>query len=302
MTAATPELDVHHPTLSADAQAAAAAMVADLDAQAGRTLTPCGAGSMVWRHWGPADGPPVILVHGGAGAWSHWIRNIGPLLEQGYSVWAPDVPGLGDSDMPEALTMDALCGTVERGADQVIPQGPVDVIGFSFGGPVATSLAKHLGSRLRNLVLAASRFVAGYQRIYPELITWKDIADPQQRLAAHRVNLGRIMMAREANIDALAVYLQATNAARSRFFGPKLNPGGRLLDCLPLVQARGRVTGISGVEDQGATGIIDKQEAGLQSMQPGAKFFALADAGHWVQYEAAERFNRLMLDALKEGG
>ncbi len=257
---------------------------------------------MVWRRWGDRSGPPVILVHGGAGAWSHWIRNIGPLLAQGYSVWAPDVPGLGDSDMPEALTMDALCGTVERGADEVIPQGLVDVIGFSFGGPVATSLAKHLGSRLRNLVLTASRFVTGYQRIYPELITWKGIADPQLRLVAHRVNLGRIMMAREANIDALAVYLQANNAARSRFFGPKLNPGGRLIDCLPQVQARGRVTGISGAEDQGATGIIDKQETALQALQPGAKFFALPDAGHWVQYEAAGRFNRLMLDALKEGG
>lgn len=296
------ELDIHHPTLSAAAQAEAAAVVAALDARAVRHLTPCGAGSMVWRRWCvTGEGAPVILVHGGAGAWSHWVRNIEPLLERGYSVWAPDVPGLGDSDMPEPLSMDALCQTVEKGADLLIPEGPVDVIGFSFGGPVASSLAMHLGPRLRNLILAASRYVVGYQRVYPELITWKNIADPQQRLAAHRVNLGRIMMAREENIDALAVYLQASNAARSRFFGPKLNPGSRLLDCLPNVRPRGRVTGISGAEDQGAAGIIDKQEAALQALQPTARYYALEHAGHWVQYEAAERFNRLMLEALKEG-
>lgn len=292
-------LDIHHPTLSAAAQAAAVAQVAAWEARARRHATPCGSGRMVWRQWG--EGLPVVVVHGGAGAWQHWIRNLDPLLGAGRSVWAPDLPGLGDSDLPEPLDMDTICRTVGEGLDRLVPAGPIDILGFSFGGHVAASLAAHVGPRLRNLLLAASRFVSGYKRVYPQLVTWKGIADPQQRLAAHRVNLARIMMAREANIDALAVHLQATNAAKARFFGPKLNPGTRLLDCLPQVRARGRVTAISGTEDQGATGIIDRQEAALRQLVPGACFHALEDAGHWVQYEAATRFNPLMLAAIAEG-
>jgi pimeloyl-ACP methyl ester carboxylesterase len=237
------------------------------------------------------------MIHGGGGAWSHWIRNIGALSER-YTVWAPDVPGLGESASPVPLTMEAVCEAVQNGADTLIPEGPVDVMGFSFGGPIATSLAVHLGPRLRNLVLAASRYVRGYKRVYPKLIGWKAIPDPLERLAAHKVNLGLMMMGHAEHIDALAVHIQSTNTARARFFGPKLNPGTKLLECLPHVRPSGRVTGICGREDQGAEGIIDQQDAALKLIHPTGEVHIVDNAGHWVQYEAAERFNQLALAAL----
>ena len=54
-----------------------AALLASFEARARRVETPCGEGSLVWRIWG--DGPPLVLGHGGQGAWSHWIRNIDAL-------------------------------------------------------------------------------------------------------------------------------------------------------------------------------------------------------------------------------
>jgi pimeloyl-ACP methyl ester carboxylesterase len=34
----------------------------------------------------------------------------------------------------------------------------------------------------------------------------------------------------------------------------------------------------------------------LRSIQPGARFEVIPGAGHWVQFEAAERFNPLLAE------
>ena len=78
-------------------RAEAAALVQAMDEAATKYETACGEGQMVWRTWG--SGEPVVLLHGGSGSWTHWIKTIPELAEQ-YEVWAPDLPGLGDSAMP----------------------------------------------------------------------------------------------------------------------------------------------------------------------------------------------------------
>jgi pimeloyl-ACP methyl ester carboxylesterase len=39
---------------------------------------------------------PTLLLHGGTGSWTHWVRNIEPLARQ-FSVVVPDLPGMGES-------------------------------------------------------------------------------------------------------------------------------------------------------------------------------------------------------------
>ena len=67
-------------TVSLPTDAEPPAIVADFECRARRFETPCGNGSLVWRTWG--SGPPVLLAHGGHGAWSHWIRNIDALARE----------------------------------------------------------------------------------------------------------------------------------------------------------------------------------------------------------------------------
>src|SRR5262245_31688335 len=74
--------------------------------------TPCGTGEMVWRRWG--NGSPVMLLHGGAGSWSHWLRNIEPLCQR-HTLCAPDMPGFGDSALPAQPSIDSFLETIERG-------------------------------------------------------------------------------------------------------------------------------------------------------------------------------------------
>ncbi len=57
----------------------------------------------------------MVLLHGGSGSWTHWIRNIPMLLACGRQVWAQDLPGFGDSASPPSIT--------DRKKDMIIVAG-----------------------------------------------------------------------------------------------------------------------------------------------------------------------------------
>ena len=292
-------LNLEDPLITREAQLQAAAALAQMDAQATRKYTPSGQGEMVWRCWG--EGSPVVLLHGGGGAWSHWIRNIGPLAER-HAVWVPDLPGLGESALPAELSIECIAQTLEQGLRLLLPQdAALDLVGFSFGSSVASCLATRLPGRIRHLFLASTRFVVVPENAYPPLEDWKTAEDPLTRLAAHRRNLELVMIADPARVDALAVQVQSVNVPRGRFFGPKLKPNENLHRFLPQLRASGSITGVSGAADQFAQSFLHRQEAGLKAMHPAGTFHLLPGAGHWVQYEAAEAFNAILLDVLSQG-
>ena len=290
-----------YPVPDFDLQQEPAAIVAGMDARSTRHETPCGAGSMVWRRWG--SGPPVVLLHGGGGAWSHWIRNIVPLSER-YTVWAADLPGMGMSALPEPVSIEAIAEAVASGLRMLVPGDEIiHVVGFSFGTAIATLVAARLQKRVGNLVLVAARFALDPKRVRTRLVTWRKIKNPVERLQAHRRNLEILMLADPRNIDALALHLQSTNTACTRFSGRNLSPGPnpKMHEYLPRLRVRGRITGITGGKDAASVTIMDQQEAALQAIQPGARFQIIAGAGHWVQYEAPERFNPILFEALAAG-
>src|SRR6266581_2374197 len=100
---------------------ATVALVEGIAEEAERVETPCGDGTMVWRCWG--SGPPLVLLHGGYGSWTHWIRNVLPLSRQ-FTVIAADLPGLGESATPpEPWTARGLAAIIVEGLDIVLPRG-----------------------------------------------------------------------------------------------------------------------------------------------------------------------------------
>ena len=114
-----------------------------LDEAAEVIRTPCGEGSLVWRCWG--DGPPLVLVHGGFGAWNHWVRNIEGLARD-YRVIAPDMAGQGDSDdPPQPYDADSLAAILGEGLRHIIGDQPVRFVCFSFGAVIGGMVAASLG-------------------------------------------------------------------------------------------------------------------------------------------------------------
>jgi 2-hydroxy-6-oxonona-2,4-dienedioate hydrolase len=268
------------------------AIVEDVAAAAERIETPCGDGAMVWRIWG--SGAPLVLLHGGYGSWTHWIRNV-PVLARAFTVVAPDLPGLGESATPpEPHTAEGLAAIIVEGLETAVPRDrPLHIVGFSFGGVLGGHVAAQLGERLRGLTVVGSNGL-GLVRQPTALQRVPAGASAVEALAVHRHNLAALMIADPANIDELAVYIQSQNAPRGRVRSRRFSRADTLARALPLVKAR--LDGIWGERDATAYPHLDERARTLRSVQPAARFEVLPGAGHWVQYEAADRFNMVLAE------
>jgi 2-hydroxy-6-oxonona-2,4-dienedioate hydrolase len=277
----------------------AASLVARLDALATKTSTPCGSGAMVWRTWNAsASGLPLVLLHGAAGSWTHWLRNI-PALSERRTVIAADLPGFGDSAMPpEPYTAESLADIVADGVRRVVP-GRCDLLGFSFGAIIGGIAAARLGDRVRRLVLVAPNGMALPRPELPPLR--RPGADPsrEELRRVHRVNLG-IMMLTPAGVDDVAVDLQIDNVQRARVRSGAIPDSDVLLHALPSITAR--MGGIWGERDALAAPYIDLRRAALERVQPDVDFRVVPGAGHWVLYEAPEAANAALLGMLAAEG
>jgi 2-hydroxy-6-oxonona-2,4-dienedioate hydrolase len=268
------------------------AFVAGIAAAAERSESPCGDGSLVWHIWG--SGPPLVLLHGGYGSWTHWIRNVLPLARQ-FRVIAPDLPGLGESATPpEPWIAEGLAAIIVAGLDRVLRPGErAYLAGFSFGGVIGGQVAAQMGARLGGFIVVGSNGL-GIERSPTPLKRVPAEASEEEEFATHRYNLNRLMIADPAKIDELALYLQKINHARARMRSRRFSRSDALAQALPQVTAR--LDGIWGERDATAFPYVDERARKLRSFQPGARFAVVPGAGHWVQYEAAEQFNALLAE------
>lgn len=103
------------------------------------------------------EGPPVILVHGLAASLHDWDVLLPAFAEAGYTGYALDLLGHGDSYKPqqlEAYTSDAVYEHMQAWIDSLKLDQPAVVVGHSLGGYLALRLALHEPDRVRALVLA----------------------------------------------------------------------------------------------------------------------------------------------------
>lgn len=267
-----------------------------LEHAAPRTETPCGDGTMVWRQWGDAHAPVLVLFHGGAGSWRHWAHNI-DVLSQTYRLLIPDLPGLGESAFPpvgdDAM---AVAQIVADGIDRVLgPNTRYDVAGFSFGGTMATCVGAIHGARVRSVTIIGSSGV-GPAGSAVELMKVRHLAG-EERVAAHRTNLNRLMIANPDKIDELALAIQEWNTRHSRLKTPSLSRSGALPQALAKVVSP--VNGIWGERDAPANPRAPLRIAALRELRPDVDVRMIPGAGHWVAYEAPEQFNEMLLEMLK---
>jgi pimeloyl-ACP methyl ester carboxylesterase len=269
-------------------------LVEGIAAEAERYETPCGDGTMVWRSWGQGD--PLVLLHGGYGSWTHWVRNVLPLSRR-FRVIAPDLPGLGESATPpEPWTADGLAAIVAAGIGRILlRECELRLAGFSFGGVIGGSVAAQLGDRLRHFVVVGSNGL-GLERSPTPLKRVPPDADEAEEFATHRYNLNQLMIADPDKIDELALYLQKWNHARARMRSRRFSRSDALAQALPRI--KGRLDGIWGERDATAYPHLDERQRILRSVQPDTRFAVVPGAGHWVQFEAADRFNQLLLEFL----
>lgn len=103
-------------------------------------------------------GLPVLFFHGWGLSERSYRRPLRRLVAMGCQVWAPALPGFGGTDhLPRGETsLAGYAAWADAFMDSVGIEGPALVVGHSFGGGVAITLAHRFPARVRALVLVNS--------------------------------------------------------------------------------------------------------------------------------------------------
>jgi 2-hydroxy-6-oxonona-2,4-dienedioate hydrolase len=265
---------------------------------ASRLTTRCGAGDMVWHAWG--DGEPLVLLHGGGGSWTHWIRNIEALAGAGRRLLVPDLPGFGDSALPAGNhDADGVAPMLAQGLLQLVGMRAVDVVGFSFGGLCGGLLAASHPQAVRHLVLVGAPGFGLRDKRLP-LTGWRHLHQREEQLEAHRHNLATLMLHRPEAIDDLAVALQAANVPHDRMRRRKLAMTDVLARALSALDCP--LDSIYGAHDALYTGLLEEQVPAILRRAPRfGRHVLVPGAGHWVQFEQPQAFDAELLRLLATG-
>nr|MDT0664146.1 alpha/beta fold hydrolase [Micromonospora sp. DSM 115978] len=258
--------------------------MSDLDSRADRHVTPCGEGNLVWRCWGA--GRPVLLLHGSHGSWLHWVRNV-PALAASGQVWAPDLPGYGESSPPEVLDSPACHAEALAAGMRLLlaDRAPVDVVGFSLGATIGAHLAVLAPELVRRLVVVDAGGL-GTPTVTPDFRPLRGL-EGEARKQTHRHNLSQMMFHDPANIDDLAMWIQLTLVRPRSLVHHEVLPD-KLLRVLRQVPVQ--LDAIWGDHDRPHPNPA-ANVAVIREFQPEAELRTVRGAGHWSMYEGADEFN-----------
>jgi 4,5:9,10-diseco-3-hydroxy-5,9,17-trioxoandrosta-1(10),2-diene-4-oate hydrolase len=257
-------------------------------------------------------GPPVVMLHGGgpgASGVSNYSRNIDALAAH-FRVVVPDMPGYGGSakDVDQADPFGYLADMI-RGLLDELAIDTTYLIGNSYGGAAALRLALDTPHRVDKLVLMGPGGI-GTTRAAPtaglkSLLSYYGGAGPSRnKLEAFIRNY--LVYEGTSVPDALIDARYAASVDPEVVADPPLRrPSGpmalRTLWRMDLTRDR-RLKRLQtptlvlwGRDDK-----VNRPAGGpmLVNLMPNAQLVITSCTGHWMQWERAELFNRLVVEFL----
>lgn len=244
---------------------------------------------------GPAQGVPVLFIHGFGGDLGNWLFNLDAIAEVA-PVIALDLPGHGQSDplLPGA-TLSSLAGFVASFLDAIdVPR--VHAVGHSMGGAIATRLALEQPTRVASLTLVNSAGLgpeinAAYIEGFVAAASRRELKPVVEQLFADPSLVTRQL------VDELLKYKRLDGVPELLgTLGRTLFGGGRQAE-QPALELEGSgipITVVWGEADR----IIPARHA--DNAPPGAKVSVLPGAGHMAMMEKPSDFNSLLRGHLAE--
>jgi len=256
-------------------------------------------------------GSPVLLLHGGGSdsAWLSWALAI-PALAEAHRVYAPDWPGYGQSDRPDApYAMDYYVDLLPRLMDALgIERASLG--GVSMGGGIALGFALRHPQRVERLVLVDSyglQTCAPWQRLSALMIRLPWLNEATWALLRHSRPLAaaslKAIFADPSRVtpdllDEVMVEARRPAAGRAWRVFQRHEVGWNRVRTSYLDEL-GHITAptllIHGAQDS-LVPLRWAREAA--SRLPNARLEVLEHCGHWPQRECPEAFNRLVAEFL----
>ncbi|MGH1425869.1 MAG: alpha/beta fold hydrolase [Pseudooceanicola sp.] len=256
-------------------------------------VTRAGGIGIQWHIWG--EGKPLFLLHGGHGSWLHWARNIEALSGK-FRVMAADLPSFGDSESFETEDLHEYAGLVAAGIGELAPGEPVRGAGFSFGSVIGSLALKYVDAGVDAYALVGSPLLGGRSPLEKKMLKWRGMPVPEHRVAAHANNVGSLMLTGDESVTDEATAIQMANAEKAR---GKFRGLFRKLDVPAEIKAwQGDLTVIYGSRDAIALNHLEERQANVAQIKPEAEFHIIPDAGHWVQYQAVDQVNEILMRRL----
>ncbi len=252
------------------------------------------------------EGDPVVLLHGFPDSGRLWRNQVPALVQAGFEVIVPDMRGFGRSDKPvdvEAYGMQALVGDVvavmsDAGAERA------HIVGHDWGAAVAWAVGTFVPERVDHLVAMsvghpATFLSTGFEQHekswYMLLFQFPGLAE--QWLSANDWATFRAWSqhpdadATISELDANGSLTPGLNYYRANARPENFVAGGLEL---PPVQAPSM-----GVWSSGDIALTEAQMTNSAANVAGPwRYERLDGPGHWMQLEAPDELNRLLVDFL----
>ena len=252
------------------------------------------------------SGAPVVLLHGFPDSGSVWQAQVGPLAQAGFQVVVPDLRGYGASDKPSevgAYSLLAVAGDVLAVLDDLGVER-CHVAGHDWGAALAWVMGCLLPDRVDHLVAlsvghpAAFRAVGYEQQMrswYMLLFQFPGVAErwladdgwANLRNWAGHPDTDEVVARLEGDGSLTpALNWYRANVPPESWIAPPLE--------LPLVQAP-----TLGVWSTGDFALTEQQMVGSGEFVSGPwRYERLEGVGHWMQREAPDRVNQLLVEFL----
>lgn len=261
---------------------------------------------------GPPDGPLVILLHGFPEFWYGWRHQITALAQAGCCVWAPDQRGYNRSEKPtglDAYNLDVLAADV-AGLIEAAGRRQAFLVGHDWGAAVTWRVAHRYPDKVaRAAILNVPHPYVMFKQMRSNL---RQFLRSTYILFFQIPRLPEWMLARgnwHSAVEAMRRSARPglfTDADFARYCEAWAQPGAmtamlnwyraalqRPVSWSPSPRIKPPVLLIWGDQDR----FLGKELAqpSIELCDDGRLVF-VPGASHWVQHEAAERVNKLLLE------
>jgi pimeloyl-ACP methyl ester carboxylesterase len=271
---------------------------------AGRLQTVNGLSLYVEEH---GAGDPVLLVHGWPDSARVWRHQVPFLVSNGFRVVMLDLRGFGRSERPEDVASYSLLNAVSD-LVQVLESANVTrahLVGHDWGAAVAWLMAALHPDRVERLVVLSVPHPFAPRTMRQHEMSWYQLLFQFEGIAEATVQADdwawlRAFTRGDGDLEQYVADLSRPGALTASLNWYRANlaprmPGPR--PDLPLVQAP--TLGVWSTRDHYLDG---ERMAGSGAFVAGGwRYERLEDASHWLQLDAPDSVNSLLLGWLKPG-